>query len=186
MLEVEIKYPVVDLAKVQGQLANLGTGEPVVRLETDSYFNAPDRDFARTDEALRLRRVGRTNFVTYKGPKRDPQTKTRLEIEVELAEGDEVAEQFSRLLQSLGYRYTAQVSKDRRIFELRRDSFNVEICLDEVRDVGTFLELEIVAPEEQGERARAVLLELAQELGLKASERRSYLEMLLARREKKS
>jgi adenylate cyclase, class 2 len=185
MLEVEVKFPVTDLAEIKRRLAAFGAGEPAIRLETDSYFNAPDRDFARTDEALRLRRIGQANLVAYKGPKRDPQTKTRIEIEVPLTEGDETAEKFRRLLSSLGYRLTAQVSKRRQIYHLKRESLDVEICLDEVQDVGTYIELEVLTPEEREQQARAVVLRLADELGLKDSERRSYLEMLLAARERK-
>ena len=46
-------------------------------------------------------------------------------------------------------------------------------------DVGRFVEVEIMAPPESADEARAVLQQVAAELGLKDSERRSYLEMLL-------
>ena len=78
-----------------------------------SIFNAPDRDFAQTDEALRIRRVGSFNFLTYKGPKQDRQTKTRTEIEVALAPGPEAAEAMSQLVTRLGYRPVAVVAKTR-------------------------------------------------------------------------
>ena len=55
--------------------------------------------------------------------------------------------------------------------------------LDDVEGVGHFAEIEIQAPEEQLAAARDVLLWTAAELGLSGSERRSYLEMLLASRE---
>jgi adenylate cyclase class 2 len=182
MLEVEIKFRVTDLLKLQRDLATLGANKPELRFETDHYFNAPDRDFARTDEALRLRRVGAENYVTYKGPKRDQETKTRAEIEVALAQGDEAAAQFVRLIESLGYRLTAEVHKQRQVYHLRRESFNVEVCLDEVREVGTFVEVEVITPEDQEERARNAILRLASDLGLERSERRSYLELLLVAR----
>jgi len=182
MLEVEIKFPVTDLTKLERDLTSLGAAKPDLRFETDHYFNAPDRDFARTDEALRLRRIGAENYLTYKGPKRDQQTKTRTEIEVALAQGEEAAAQFIRLIKSLGYRSTAEVHKRRQVYHLQRESFNVEVCLDEVREVGTFVEVEVIAPEDQEERARNVILRMANELGLDRSERRSYLELLLIAR----
>ena len=104
MLEVEMKFPIQEFTPLEGRLRQFGAREgPAVR-EADHYFNAPDRDFAHTDEALRLRRIGPTNRITYKGPKRDRQTKTRTEIEVPLAEGDRVADDFGRILVHLGYR----------------------------------------------------------------------------------
>lgn len=181
MLEIEMKFPAPDAADLQRRLAALGAepGEP--RDEVDHYFNAPDRDFARTDEALRLRRVGEANFVTYKGPKRDTQTKTRTELELPIGTGDAMAADFERLLTLLGYRSVALVRKRRRPYHLRRDRFELEITLDEVQGLGLFSEIEIQAPEEDLEPARKVLLETATDLGLQNSERRSYLELLLTK-----
>ncbi len=186
-LEIEMKFPVADFRPLQEKLRQRKARRVQVRPlhEEDHYFNAPDRDFARTDEALRLRRIGSANCVTYKGPKRDKQTKTRTEIEVPIARGKAAAENFCRLLRSLGYRDVAIVRKDRWLFRLPEEQgFAVEICLDEVADLGRFAELEILAPASKLDAARAVLLSLAAELGLTESERRSYLEMLLAKQGK--
>lgn len=180
MLEVEMKFPTADLAALERRLMERGARFGQLLREEDHYFNAPDRDFARSDEALRLRRIGTGNFVTYKGPKRDPHTKTRTEIEVPLAEGERAAADFTVLLTHLGYRPVAIVRKQRRTLHLTEGIFPVEICLDEVEGVGRFAELEIVVPEQQMNDARQTVLHLARELGLNASERRSYLEMLLA------
>jgi adenylate cyclase class 2 len=180
MLEVEMKFPISDFAALERRLAEWGAGPAEALDEADHYFNAPDRDFARTDEALRLRRIGPANFVTYKGPKRDLQTKTRTEIEVPVAAGDRPAEDFMRLLQQLGYRPPAVVRNRRRIYRLTRDGYAVEVCLDDVAKVGRFAEIEIQAPEEQLDAARQALLATAAALGLANSERRSYLELLLA------
>jgi adenylate cyclase class 2 len=180
MLEVEVKFPNVDFATLQQRLAEWGAREVGEREDVDHYYNAPDRDFARTDEALRLRRIGPANYVTYKGPKRDRQTKTRTEIEVPLASGEQVAADFERLLSALGYRPVARVRKRRRVYQLERDGFALEVCLDEVDGLGRFAELEIQAPEERLDAARATLLATASALGLTHSERRSYLELLLA------
>ena len=83
-LEVEQKFAVPDLGQLQTRLLELGAkaGEP--QLQVDQYFAHPARDFAQTDEALRIRRIGQSNFVTYKGPKIDATTKTRRELELPL------------------------------------------------------------------------------------------------------
>jgi adenylate cyclase class 2 len=182
MLEIEAKYPVSDWTQIEQQLRAWGSHFDDEREGADQYFNAPDRDFARTDEALRIRQIGMTNLVTYKGPKIDAQTKTRTEIEVPLAAGEPVAEEFGQLLMHLGYRPVAVVRKQRRVAHLARGGFQMEVCLDNVAEVGRFLEIEIMAPAEALEQARGVLLKTAAELGLARQERRSYLEMLLAQR----
>ncbi len=180
MLEVEMKFPAPHWENLNRQLAAWGAKKLETRREEDHYFNAPDRDFARTDEALRIRRVGSANFITYKGPKKDPQTKTRTEIEVPLAPGHDAAQALTQLLVHLGYRPVAVVEKRRQVLQIHKEGFLLEICLDEVTDVGRFVELEILAPDDQLESARKVVLAAAAELGLNNSERRSYLELLLA------
>ncbi|HLN30840.1 MAG TPA: class IV adenylate cyclase [Gemmataceae bacterium] len=180
MLEVEIKFRVADFADLETRLIERGAHFSRSSEEIDQYFNAPDRDFARTDEALRLRRIGSENFVTYKGPKLDALSKTRTEIEVPLQRGQPSADAFTALLGQLGYRPVREVSKLRRIYELEEDGFVIEVCLDEIQSLGKFAELEIVAPEDQLEIARSLLLRIARDLGLAQSERRSYLELLLA------
>jgi adenylate cyclase, class 2 len=182
MLEVEVKYPVKDWSGVERQLHAWGANFDAPREDADQYFNAPDRDFAKTDEALRLRRIGPCNFVTYKGPKTDACTKTRMEIEVPLAPGQAMAEEFGQLLVHLGYRPVAIVRKRRCVAQMQREAFHLEVCLDEVDGLGRFVELEILAPEESLDAAREVLSKTAQGLGLLTSERRSYLEMLLGQR----
>jgi adenylate cyclase class 2 len=179
MLEIEVKYPVSDHVPVRQQLLAWGATADAPREDVDQYFNAPDRDFARTDEALRLRGIAGENFVTYKGPKTDAQTKTRTEIEIPFAPGPQQAAQMARLLQHLGYRAVAVVRKRRTVYHLHRGGFALEVCLDEVEQVGRFVELEIVAEEAAFSAARAVLLEMAATLSLTGSERRSYLELLL-------
>jgi adenylate cyclase class 2 len=180
MVEVEQKFRGVDFIALEQKLRALGAVEGERQSEADHYFNAPDRDFAKTDEALRIRCIGASNRVTYKGPKRDQLTKTRTEIEVPLGDGVDTAEEFGRLLVKLGYRPVAAVRKDRRTFHLTRDGFALGVTLDDVQAVGLFAELEIGVPEEQLDAARATLLRTAAELGLTNSERRSYLEMLLS------
>src|SRR5205085_12385196 len=118
MLEIEQKFARADFAAVERRLAERGAGPAEEHNEADHYFNAPDRDFARTDEAFRLRRVGRANFLTYKGPKRDPNVKIRTELEVPLPDGDQAAAQFTQLLTHLGYRPVAVVRKRRRSYPL--------------------------------------------------------------------
>jgi adenylate cyclase class 2 len=180
MLEIEVKYKVDDLTALRQRLLELQATPEGIRHDADSYFNASYRDFAKTDEALRIRQIGAKNFLTYKGPRIDAQTKTRREIEVPFEEGPAIAEQLRELLMELGFRPVAIVQKSRESFSLTRNSFELAVTLDDVQRVGTFAELEIVADESELERAKAVLFAEAAALGLTHIERRSYLEMLLS------
>ncbi|HEY2881269.1 MAG TPA: class IV adenylate cyclase, partial [Pirellulales bacterium] len=146
------------------------------------YFNHPARDFAQTDEALRLRQVGQLNFITYKGPKLAAATKTRREIELPLPAGAESSAGFAEILTSLGFRAVAEVRKIRRQLHVEWAGREVEIALDDVAGVGQYVELELIATENELESAQAAILSLADRLQLGTSERRSYLELLLANR----
>lgn len=184
MLEVEAKYPLQDAVTLIGRLRQLGATLIEDRTDADHYFNAPDRDFATTDEAFRLRRIGNRNFLTYKGPKLDAVTKTRKEIEVAVADGADSAQDLTRLFESLGYRPVAVVRKQRTVYALGRDGFHLEFCFDDVEGVGKFVEIEIMAGDEDYSRARDLLQAMAAELGLGATERRSYFQMLLTANQK--
>ena len=184
MLEVEVKFAAPEFGPIEALLAARDIRIQAARRDADRYFNAPDRDFAKTDEAFRVRSVGEKNYVTYKGPKIDQTTKTRLEIEVPLADGEGVAADFHRLLTNLRYRPVAVVRKTRRIAEFRRDGFDVQLTLDEVDEVGRYVELEIVATEDQADAAKAAVLSVAGEMGLTQSERKSYLQLLLEKQGK--
>jgi adenylate cyclase class 2 len=178
--EVEQKFPVASLAEIAAKLAqmNVEFGEPVEQL--DHYFNHPSRDFADTDEALRLRQIGDRNFITYKGPRTDPTTKTRQEIELALPDGNQATAESQQLLKALGFLPVATVRKLRRTGTLRWNGWPVEIALDEVDRVGTYVELEIQADDSTLPTAKQALESLAARLNLTKSERRSYLELLLS------
>ena len=60
----------------------------------------------------------------------------------------------------------------------------VEASLDEIEGLGRFAELELVVDAAEMDAARACITSLAAEIGLVGSQRRSYLELLLAQRRK--
>ena len=181
MYEVENKYRVVDAAALERQFAERGVTFAAVQMQVDAYYAHPARDFRTTDEALRIRRVGDENCVTYKGPKIDTQTKTRRELELPLESGAAGASRFAELLTALSFTLVAEVHKQRRQGTLAWQGRQVVVAWDEVAEVGTFVELELVVAQEELPAAQAALLALASSLGLTELERRSYLRMVLER-----
>ncbi len=177
--EVEQKFPVDNLHAIENRLGELGAEISDERVEVDRYYNHPARDFAETDEALRIRRTGSVNRITYKGPKIDKVTKTRQELELPLAEGEAAAADWMKLLETLGFSTVSEVHKRRRKAYVAWQGLTVEVSLDEVTGLGTFVELELVVEAGDLDRARDCIADLAKELGLVQSERRSYLCLLL-------
>jgi adenylate cyclase, class 2 len=179
--EVEQKHAVEDAAALLAQLAQRGiTLEPPI-IQSDQYFAHPSRNFAKTDEALRIRTSGDRSLLTYKGPKIDAATKTRHELELPLHLDDADGTRFAEFLTALGFKPVATVRKKRRKFYVERDGRSVEGSLDDVDGIGTFVELELMANDESLEECKRVVQELAGELQLGPSERRSYLELQLAK-----
>ncbi len=180
MLEIEQKFAGADFAAIEQHLQAWGARPGEEQDEADHYFNAPDRDFVRTDEAFRLRRVGQSSCLTYKGPKQAAAVKMRTELEVPLQQGDETAEKMIALLIHLGYRPVTVVRKHRRTYHLQRDGFALTVCLDQVEGLPErYAEVEVVTPPDRQQQAEAVIVRTAQELGLSRVERRSYLGLVL-------
>ena len=169
LIEFEVKAPVPP-ERLDALRRALGPPRAVEE-HADAYYQHPARDLARTDEALRLSMRGGRADLTYKGPKLDATTKSRVEIVVPLTGGEDAA----RLLDALGFRRVRVVRKVRSTFE----AAGFEVALDEVPGLGVFVELERRLPEDSpradAEReARALLASW----GLERTERRSYLELL--------
>ena len=188
--EVEQKFRVTDPAAIEERLVTLAARfrEPVEQV--DRYFNHPCRDFARTDEALRIRRVGDDVAVTWKGPRIDSATKTRREMELGLAAvvplpggsrgGQATLDRWTELLEALGFRRVRDVAKHRRTARVPWQGTEVEVALDSVGGLGDFIEIELQASQGEVPQAIARLESLAQALGCEGTERRSYLELLIA------
>jgi len=181
--EVEVKFRVTDPLALIDRLRSMGVGSgPSVRC-VDLYFAHPSRDFAVSDEALRLRCEGDENRITYKGPKRGGPTKTRQEIEIPYSNGETYREQMETLLKNLGFTPVAVIAKTRRSFDLTSADRSLTVVLDEADGLGTYAEVETLADGESelGEAQRAVL-SLADSLDLTEVEPRSYLRMYLEQR----
>ncbi|QDV38492.1 class IV adenylate cyclase [Tautonia plasticadhaerens] len=182
--EVEMKFRGADHAALARLLAELGgqAGEAVE--QEDIYLSHPSRDFRETDEALRLRRDGAENRVTYKGPKLAGPTKTREELELTYEAGADSLARMERLFVNLGFRPVATVRKTRIGYRLSFEGRPMQVGLDTVDGLGVFAEVEAIAhgPADLPE-AQQYVLELAGRLGLGADqvEVRSYLRLLMER-----
>lgn len=184
MHEIEMKFKVDDEQQLVSKLEELQYKASVRRTEEDIYYSAPDRDFAKTDEALRFRNVflvdergaafDQANILTYKGPKQGNKGKIRKEVEVPFYRFSEI-ETMKEMLDLLGYKKVLTVCKHRTFYYLTQS--NLEVTLDTVAGLGTFVELEIRS--ENTETAMQQIEDLASKLGLDKEERRSYLELLL-------
>ncbi|MGM0590171.1 MAG: class IV adenylate cyclase [Halobacteriota archaeon] len=178
MYEVEVKLR-ADHDAVRARLDDLGAAHLGVVEQRDTYYDAPHRDFAATDEALRLRTETRLDDgdtvtkMTYKGPLVDDASKSREEFETVLGNPDAGA----GILDGLGFEPAAIVEKRRERFELS----GMTVTLDAVDGLGEFVEVERAAPPERLAEVRERAFDVLCDLGLDPEDqiRTSYLGLLL-------
>jgi len=176
-IEIEAKAYADDLQGIEKKILSMGAKLKWQGEQKDIYYNHPARDFATTDEALRVREEEGTIILTYKGPKIDKLTKTREEIKVQVENMASIKE----ILMKLGFKEVGVVKKHRKKYILGE----FKVCLDDVDNLGEFVEVEALSyPEKSNDDVRAQrddILKVFDELGIKEMERRSYLELLLAK-----
>ena len=176
MIEVEVKAKINSFKEIEEKLAQIGAVKTIEEFQEDIYFNSPVADFAKTDEALRIRTTkqnGKTNiFITYKGPKIDAKSKTRKEIEMGIADSSKCSDIF----EAIGFRKVRTVRKNRQYFAYE----NFEISLDDIEGLDPYMEIEIALEDgEDYSEAQNSIFKLFEKLVITDGfERTSYMELL--------
>lgn len=176
MIEVEVKAKIDSFEQMKEELERIGATKTKKEFQEDIYFNSPIVDFAKTDEALRIRTTtedDNTNiFITYKGPKIDSKSKTRKEIEMAIEDSKKCADIF----EEIGFKKVRAVRKNRQYYKYE----NFEISLDDVEGLEPYMEIEIGLEDgEDYSEAQEKIFGLFEKLGITDGfERTSYLELL--------
>ncbi len=168
-MEVEIKAKIDDANEFIKMIEGMGARFIKEKLEVDWYFNHPCRDFAETDEALRIRS---DNTLTYKGPKVDKLTKSREEHYISFNSAGDM----KKILLDLGFKEVAKVEKRRKYYTFE----DLTVCVDSVKDLGSYVEIECIG---EYQPCKEKVIALANKLNIKNFERKSYLELVLQRGE---
>lgn len=171
LLEIERKRQLIGGAKeLIKQLQDLGFKPKNSRHEIDTYYSRPDVDFMQTVECLRIRQRDGFAEVTYK-PATTTATHTENDVIIKpetnlpIQPGD--ATIAKQLLANLGMVRLVEVNKYRRSF--RSPNFpKATVAIDEVKNAGTFVEVEVLSNNETG--ALAMISEIETKLGLESTE----------------
>lgn len=186
-MEIEIKIPLKAPFSAADIISNLlnefgNSSEEITQI--DYYFSSPIRNFAISDEALRLRQIqaksGKEKIeITYKGPKQGKSMKIREEITIETSDRNNA----KKFLQYLGFNVFGVIKKKRMNWFVD----DLVISVDEVEDLGSFLEIEIMTPSENSEnfsKSKKKIIRLAKKIIPNWSgedERKSYLELKMVK-----
>lgn len=165
--EIEIKLE-IDEEKYNEIIKLLGK-ELKEKHQIDTYFSPEGNNFFEkeiNDEALRIREENNESFFNYKhiifG-------ENNLDIHIEEYETKiENVEQLIKILKASGINKVLVVDKQRKKY-IYKDIY--EICLDKVKDLGYFIEIEINSDKYNIQEANKKLLEMAMELKLDISKR---------------
>lgn len=183
MYEVELKakcsegsFPLLSEYLADHGYVRIGS----VRQE-DDYYNHPARNFAESDEALRLRYLKPENgaaeaVITYKGANHSDTGQSREELETPI----EDPAVMRRILERLGFVPVAPVYKTRTSYR----KGGITICLDSVDGLGDYIEIEQICEETMRDEAQATIDAVLDELNFirPVLEHRTYLELLLRKK----
>lgn len=181
-LKIELNMEHSDINAVKSQLFTK-FGPPTEEVsQSDTYFQSPVVDFSTSDEALRIRRIRSGDGIkmvemTYKGAKKGNEMKIREEITLQVSD----AHTTHVMLTRLGFQEVMTVKKDRINWS---SAEGVQVSLDKVEGLGTFLEIEILTTDliEDVGLAKQRIKQVAKTILPSwdgTEERRSYLELLI-------
>lgn len=141
MAEIELKFPVADVAALQSQLP--GAGFSLVtprRFESNTLYDSPEHRLRNSHQILRLRQYGELWTVTHKRhpdnedpAEADVHYKVRVETETTVSDGPALAEIFIRLGYTPMFRYEK--------FRTEWAQGDAHLVIDETA-IGIFAELE--------------------------------------------
>lgn len=180
MIEVEVKIPVENIEIIKEKLLRNGFTHQKTVIETDTYYTSAYYDMRKKDKALRIRKTENADTgeikaqLNCKGSKLDQVSMTRKETEIEIKEPEKMEEILTELE---FYPAPCKVKKTRAYY--RKD--NMTAAADQVENLGSFLELEImVKKEEERQAGLDTIYDVMKLLGCEKTEtvRTSYLSML--------
>lgn len=165
--EIEVKAKVIDLKKLEQSLQDLGCvlSDPI-RQEDEVYYSVePKFPFAYAGAGVQILRIRRQDgnkvILTFKESLSGGLD--CIEYETEISDPDEM----KKILLMIGYEVIAEVKKIRR----KANYGEYEICLDEVDELGSFIEVEQITEEEDSDTIQNELFEFLMKLGVAKEDR---------------
>lgn len=167
-VEIEIKLPLENGEELSKKLNDIAKFRSESR-QVDRYFDAPHRSFVknvvRVDEWLRLREDSHGNYsLTYKNfhPKGDVPKTHCDEYETQFSSMDD----FELFFKAMNFSLLVEVDKLRRVWDFE----DYEISIDDVKDLGKYIEVEYKGKSKDIEAVRIELFDVLKKIGAKTGE----------------
>ncbi|MDO8513257.1 MAG: class IV adenylate cyclase [bacterium] len=149
-IEIELKYKIDDIGQMTEQIEKLGAEFKQESTGVDTYYIVPDNPGGK--KYLRVRKKDGNAELDY----HYAQSETRTD---EWETGVASADMTNEILRQLGFQIDVTIEKKRTVYTYK----NSELVLDEIKDLGTFIEIESPNEEE--------LQSIIKELNLKGNQR---------------
>lgn len=168
-MEIEVKAHLKNAETVKAKLTALGcefsdpkTQDDMVWVENVGSLNT----FLSNDAFLRIRvQDGKKIILTAKKPKEKSGDGSLVKREHEVVVDS--VDEARGILEMMGLKEAVRVIKTRRTAHYR----DFEICIDDVDDLGSFIELEKIGSEEEAEKIQEEMVRFLETLGVSANSR---------------
>lgn len=160
MQEIEVKAKIKNISRIKSKLENLGCkfGKPLI--QKDKIFIHKNIQYPYKDKekaVLRIRKSNGKYFLTLK--KNKSNELDCLEKETQIINPEKI----QIILELMGYRIIAEVSKERYKCKYK----DLEICLDKVKNLGNFIEIEKIIKGGNGKEIQKQLFKFLKTIGIK-------------------
>lgn len=180
-IEIKIKISKAKLLEIKKKLQKIAKFVKKSSQE-DTYFTPPHRNFIKPKypfEWLSIRKRGEKNILSYKHyhPENTQKTTHCDELETEITH----SEQIEKIFKAIDIKKLITVNKTRETYQFK-DQF--EIAMDEVKNLGYFIEVETIKDFGSIKEARKQLFEFAMslEIDITKPDFRGYPYLLLQKK----
>lgn len=146
-IEAEKKYYCVNSEELICKIKTLGFKLVSSGVEVDEYFTDINSEYVKNRTCLRIRTTNDKDMeITFKGKSRDfTNTFTKLESNFEMDKSN--YDNFINLFSAIGYYSYTIVDKERYTYQIVDGDFTYNIMVDNIDDLGGFVEFEILYDE---------------------------------------
>lgn len=171
--EIELKFEINNSRKLETWLKENAQFKSA-KHQIDNYYTPPHRNFFDVKypvEYLRVRHA-KNDSITYKfwhAPNQSKEHSHCDEFETKVENG----QQIEKIFEALNFRMLVAIDKKRKSYKYQ----NFEIEVDEVKDLGTFCEIEIKGLYKSVDDAKKQIWKLAKQLGFTENDRGDDLKL---------
>jgi len=166
MQEIEVKAKIIDKEKIKSKLINLGCTFTKPQKQKDVIFLPTGISFLEIKKGtpvVRIRNTKERVFLTLKKRLINDNELSTLEKEIVVNDEKETTE----LIENMGFYEVVRVYKTRQECHHK----GLTICVDEIEELGSFIEIEKLSENENSETIQNELLNFLMSLGISPDDR---------------